>query len=253
MNTFNETIFKELTACNSILKDLISFYNGVLRGSFLEPGDPNSLFEPIPVNQLGGPESQKGRWLDEFDQLTSRCLEYLSLCKTLTKCEGFDSSPVEYVIYESMEAADKVCSTFECLAKTYRGRSIITNCALGQFIADSNEVTQAAINARDRLSHDSKLLDSYLEGIQTQAAASEAKPKELEAVHLTEDQASLLQWYNDQYPAICYLQAYNGRTDKTNRKNADFLRKIGLIERPEGKNRGDFITENGRSYLNEHY
>jgi hypothetical protein len=143
---------------------LAESFNEILKQLFFTPGEPDYLFAYMPGNLIGSPESQKQIFLDEFDQLTSRCEGYLSLCNTLSERKEFEALPVQYVILESMEFVETVCNMFEYLVKDYSGRSIVNACALGLFIAEANKITNAASNTRDRLLHDAKLLNAFLEG-----------------------------------------------------------------------------------------
>jgi len=71
--------------------------------------------------------------------------------------------------------------------------------------------------------------------------------------NLSEDQVDLLNWFNDEFPAICLVPKYGKRSGKTNYRNAHILEGHGFIQRPAGKQKGYVITENGREYISEHY
>jgi hypothetical protein len=72
-------------------------------------------------------------------------------------------------------------------------------------------------------------------------------------INLDEDELELLNWFNDQYPSICYVKRYPKRDDRTKYKYAKSLEKKHLLKRPEGKMRGHVITEIGRKYIEKYY
>jgi hypothetical protein len=74
-----------------------------------------------------------------------------------------------------------------------------------------------------------------------------------DAIHLEEDQVQLLNWFNDQYPSICFVKRYSKRDEKTNYKNAKYLEKKGLLKRPANKKRGYIITDMGRQHIEQYY
>ncbi len=74
-----------------------------------------------------------------------------------------------------------------------------------------------------------------------------------EIINLDEDELELLNWFNEQYPSICYVKRYPKRDDKTKYNYARNLEKKGMIKRPTEKKRGHIITEKGRELIEKYY
>jgi hypothetical protein len=74
-----------------------------------------------------------------------------------------------------------------------------------------------------------------------------------EIINLDEDELELLNWFNDQYPGICYIKRYPKRDDKTKYNYARKLENKGMIRHPAGKTRGHVITEKGRKFIEIYY
>jgi hypothetical protein len=74
-----------------------------------------------------------------------------------------------------------------------------------------------------------------------------------EIINLDEDELELLNWFNDQYPGICYVKRYPKRDDKTKYNYARNLENRGMIRHPAGKTRGHVITEKGRKFIEKYY
>ena len=72
-------------------------------------------------------------------------------------------------------------------------------------------------------------------------------------IHLEEDELDLLNWFNDQYPNICFVKKYPKFDDEKKYKYAKHLEEIGFLKRPKDKRRGNYITEQGRHYMKKNY
>jgi RIO-like serine/threonine protein kinase len=73
---------------------------------------------------------------------------------------------------------------------------------------------------------------------------------------LTEDEAKVLNYLNEEDPQIRYQQNIvdNSRRDrKTIGLCLQKLMKLGFVSRPEGKKKGYVITSQGQEYLKEHF
>jgi hypothetical protein len=86
-------------------------------------------------------------------------------------------------------------------------------------------------------------------------ADSGYKDKELPQpeIYLSPDQVELLNWFNDKFPEIAFVEHYSHRSDKTNRKNEKRLAELNFIFRPDGEERGRVITPEGQEYMARHF
>jgi len=196
---FDNPIFQDLTAYNSLLKDIIAeFEKTKLSLSFvgreLETLDPfiyakvekntklnkktkaylASELKKIPKSSSPFNEMRLWSIIEDLNNLDGHCELLLSLCSSLYKKHHFEKLPVSFSICESMELLEdwRVCCKTEVLDYHADGRNYEDFWKYKYFLERiSIFVSGCFSKTTERLSHISKIVNSYIESMVLPAAA----------------------------------------------------------------------------------
>ena len=169
---FDNPIFEKLIVYNGSLKDLISeFEKANLELSYVHienlDGHLAKAYK-IPKSSPQIKETEKDgleRWgvLDILNNLESHCANFLSLCNTIYNKPSVGELPVYVSILESMDVIENWRNCYKTEIQDYHKYEF-----LGRV---SFFVSGVSYQTTDRLSHISKIVNSYIESTVLTAAA----------------------------------------------------------------------------------